>query len=118
MMYSVDLTREELLSLIKERSVKLSNGCSIVTKRSWKSWHNGYPGITKYNDGCPTFTTLARIVNNTEKGLVTRHLCHRKACIDEDHLISGTKEDNLRDNDYRPFEMPLTYDDFYDTIPA
>ena len=33
-----------------------------------------------------------------EKGEVTRHLCHNKACVEVTHLAPGTARDNYLDN--------------------
>lgn len=34
-------------------------------------------------------------------GLIVRHRCHNRKCIDPDHLLSGTRADNVRDRTER-----------------
>ncbi len=100
----MNLTREEAISIIVERSIP-KNGCLILTTENWNKWREGYPTIRWKGKEM----TVARFVCGTKGKLVTRHKCHNKACIDPLHLMIGTSEDNWNDNKYSPFKMPIHY---------
>ena len=44
-------------------------------------------------------------------GKVTRHTCANRACINTDHLLSGTQEDNMHDMDGMGRRVSLTGSD-------
>ena len=107
--YAVVMSVYEIINLAIACTTKNSDGCMVLTDDTWDLWLEGYPAV-QYTKGPRLPTTLARIINETPKGLVTRHRCHNKACINRDHLISGTRLENSKDNNYPPFTMPLHYD--------
>ncbi len=44
---------------------------------------------------------LFRRYGSQPSSIVSRHTCDRKFCINPDHIIPGTHQDNLRDRDER-----------------
>ena len=107
--YAVVMSVYEIVNLARACAVRNEDGCLLLSADTWDLWLEGYPAV-QYTKGPRLPTTLARIINNTPKGLVTRHRCHRKACIEKDHLVSGTRQENSNDNKYEAFTMPLHYD--------
>lgn len=73
------------------------NNCLLVT---CKSISNGYVKVS-YKKRAYTLAKLilADKLNKNYDTLDTcRHICHNKSCINPDHLIEGTRSDNIKDN--------------------
>jgi hypothetical protein len=49
---------------------------------------------------------LARRHKSIPSGMVARHTCDRKWCINPNHIIIGTHADNMRDRDERHLRKP------------
>ena len=76
--------------------MELPNGCWICV--SHKPGHNGYPR-TRHNG---IMTEIHRIVfadrkGMIPKGVVIRHSCDNRMCINPYHLLSGSQKDNVND---------------------
>lgn len=72
------------------------NKCQICTSHATNS--RGYPVVRK-NKKC---YLVHRLVYEQHKGaipegLVVRHTCDNRMCINPEHLITGTHQDNMRD---------------------
>lgn len=74
---------------------KDENNCFIVTSHAQTK---GYPSI--WRDG--RTVRMSRFIyeecfGEIPKGLVVRHTCDKPACINPEHLILGTQQDNIND---------------------
>ncbi len=72
------------------------NGCFEIT--SHKPNSNGYSLIRKYGKR----TSIHRFIyeqcfGEIPLGLVVRHKCDNKSCINPEHLLIGTRQDNVND---------------------
>ena len=75
------------------------NGCHICTSHRCSNSGKGYPSIAIKGK----YWTLSRYIytiNKGEipKGLLIRHTCDNKKCINPSHLILGTCKDNKMDS--------------------
>ena len=73
-----------------------ANGCHICTSHRLSS--SGYPHSGRNGKTM----TIARIILEQRigplpRGHETRHTCHVRTCINPDHLLSGTTQDNCQD---------------------
>jgi hypothetical protein len=103
--YSYEETIQWLLSHAKETE----NGCLEFEK--------GFVWLSK--DGYPEFKFYRRTINicrfllykphEWKTNQVTRHRCHNKLCVNIEHLMKGSHQDNWKDNMYEPFTMPVVY---------
>lgn len=74
-------------------------GCHICTSHSTRG---GYPSFQRIVNGCQTNLTLHRFIfqqanGSIPAGMVVRHSCDNTLCINVDHLLLGTRLDNVRD---------------------
>ena len=71
------------------------NGCM-----KWKKYKDklGY-GISYYNKKLIKAHRLSYILNNGDipDGMVIRHNCHNRECVNPNHLLIGTHQDNMND---------------------
>lgn len=87
-------TKEDILNLVNEIQPS-ENGCKI-----WTHTLNdkGYGKISFKNKTCEVHRVLYRCVHGEiKRGLVVRHLCNNRACVNIDHLALGTQKDNAQD---------------------
>jgi HNH endonuclease len=72
------------------------NGCHICTSHTTDS--NGYPQVGINRKRWQLHRYVYTLHNGSiPEGLVIRHTCDVKNCINPDHLIVGTVSDNARD---------------------
>jgi len=75
----------------------------IINNECWEcSSHalnaEGYPTIARDNKCGAMYRYIYRTcVSEIPKGLVVRHICDNRKCINPSHLILGTHEDNVAD---------------------
>lgn len=77
------------------------NECWNCTSHAQRN-HYGYPACTrngKYQNISRHF--YARYKGEIPEGLVVRHTCDNRKCINPDHLILGTHDDNMKDRSER-----------------
>ncbi len=72
------------------------NGCHICTSHARN--HRGYPMMNKnyHNISIPRWLCQQKY-GALKKGIVVRHTCDVPECINPDHLIPGTHQDNMND---------------------
>jgi hypothetical protein len=96
---------DELKNKIYEKSIiaeKTDTDVNQTPCRIWKggSIHGGY-GRIRYNYNCYfAHVIICEWKNGKVKkpdGLVTRHLCNNKLCIEENHLEFGSPQQNMVD---------------------
>ncbi len=80
----------------KKIDFREENGCFICTFHAVGA--QGYPVIRKYRKN----TTVARFIYEECFGpipaeLILRHTCDNRQCINPEHLILGTRYDNMQD---------------------
>lgn len=81
---------------MKEITYKEVNGCWICTSHTTDS--NGYPQVGVKGKRWQLHRHVYTLYNgDIKEGMVIRHTCDVKNCINPDHLIVGTKKDNARD---------------------
>lgn len=88
-------TKEQALHNLFADAERTATGCLIPSKKPMPA---GY--IQVRYDGIPDYAH--RLVYEFNKGkvatgLVVRHSCHNKACIELEHLVVGTHADNVQD---------------------
>ncbi len=81
----------------KPREIKIEflideNGCHICT--SHKKNDNGYPACKR---GLISRFLYEKNFGPIEKGKVLRHSCDNRMCININHLLVGTHQDNVKD---------------------
>ena len=90
------LGHDELITLFLEQAVR-EGECLILDSRTYG---RKYP-VARI-DGKQT--RISRFLVSKREGRellsseIVRHLCHRPACINEKHLVLGTRKDNRQDN--------------------
>lgn len=87
-------TKEEMIKIMNDIEPD-ENGC-----KNWPFTLNskGYGKISFKNKACEAHRVIYRCVHGEiKKGLVVRHLCNNKKCINIDHLALGTPRDNMQD---------------------
>lgn len=93
----------------KEQRIKLNfyideNGCFICT--SHKPGCHGYPQINyKRTTSRAHRMVYEEMFGEIPKGLVVRHKCDNKLCINPEHLELGTIADNAHDIDERGYRL-------------
>lgn len=72
------------------------NGCFICD--SHKPGAHGYPQVRHKGRSSPAHRRIyEECFGDIKKGLVVRHRCDNKLCINPEHLLIGTRADNVRD---------------------
>jgi hypothetical protein len=64
---------------------------------------NGYGTVSAFYPGLSSYWQAHRLSyflfnGNLTPGLMVRHICHNKICVNPDHLKQGTAKDNSDDN--------------------
>jgi len=73
-----------------------SNGCWNIT--SHKPLRSGYVQLNRGEDrGLAHRVHYVKYKGEIPKGLIVRHTCDNRLCINPDHLIVGTYKDNMQD---------------------
>ena len=82
---------------MKEIKFKVKkNGCHICTSHCVDE--EGYVICTKKGKTSPIYRFIYRFYKGEpKKGMVIRHTCDNRKCINPEHLIIGTHQDNVRD---------------------
>lgn len=79
-----------------KRYVVQPNGCwtwtGSVDHRGYGVFH-----LLKQSDGAHR-NSFRMYKGEIPKGLVVRHLCHNKLCVNPDHLLTGTYKENMQDS--------------------
>lgn len=71
-----------------------NTGCILWTGRMLP---NGY-GVTRHLGKWETTHRLSFIIHKGHpQGLHVRHICDHKLCMNPDHLVSGTHDENMQD---------------------
>ena len=83
--------------MLKEIKFKVKkNGCHVCTSHC--SDEKGYVVCTKDGKTKPIYRYIYRFYKGEpKKGMVIRHTCDNRRCINPQHLIIGTHQDNVRD---------------------
>jgi len=85
--------RERFLSKVEK-----SDGCWLWRASMYKS---GYGGFSYNKDSILSHRFSYCLHNNCEldsiKGLIIRHSCHNRHCVNPSHLSTGTHQDNMDD---------------------
>ena len=68
-----------------------------------RRWINGR---MEYEHRLVLETKLGRPI---EDGMVTRHLCHEKRCVEAEHLVESTNSENMLDSDVEHTGTAETY---------
>jgi len=103
--------RDETIEWLISHSKETDNGCLELETGFWNNYNeNGYPIISWNGRKISMCRFICFEPDEWKSDLVTRHKCHRKTCINPDHLIKGTHLENKRDNYYEPFMMPEHHD--------
>ena len=86
---------QELKSYIEERAVKVPKGCWLWSLRRDR---HGY-GCANYKGKTVGAHRLSYMAHNGEipKGMLVRHTCDIRECVNPEHLQIGTHSDNMRD---------------------
>jgi hypothetical protein len=73
-----------------------SNGCFICTSR--RPYVNGYPHLTKNGKRKSVHRLIyEECFGEIPDGLVIRHKCDNRLCMNPEHLETGTHQDNFND---------------------
>jgi hypothetical protein len=104
-------SREETIDWLLSNTIVGYNGCLILKKDFWSVYTAGYPIISWNGKRLSICRFICFEPDEWRSNLVTRHRCHRKDCINPNHLMQGSNSDNIRDNSYAPFAMPEVYDE-------
>ncbi len=82
---------------MKEIKYKINkNGCHICTSHSIDD--HGYVVCRREGKRRPIYRHIYRWYKGTPKrGMVIRHTCDNRKCINPNHLIIGTHQDNVKD---------------------
>lgn len=83
--------------MAKEIKFKVNkNGCHICTSHCVDG--EGYVTCMREGKTRPIYRHIYRFYKGApRKGLVIRHTCDNRRCINPDHLIIGTHQDNVKD---------------------
>lgn len=90
--------RKTPLELLKRYTIDISTGCHNWQGRKDK---DGYGRVNTAKYGTIRTNRLAYMlyVGEIPQGLLIRHLCNNRACINPNHLASGTNQDNMDDRE-------------------
>ncbi len=82
---------------MKEIKFKVNkNGCHICTSHCVDG--EGYVICMRNGKRRPIYRHIYRLYRDAPiKGMVIRHTCDNRQCINPDHLILGTHQDNVQD---------------------
>jgi hypothetical protein len=104
-------SREETIEWLLSHTVVVDDSCLVFEEDFWGYYRNEYPRISWNGKDISVCRFICFEPHEWCSNLVTRHRCHRKACINPEHLMQGSTSDNMRDNQYEPFAMPEVYDE-------
>ena len=95
--YTLKMINDRMKQKILTNYVVNSNGCW-----EWKGrlLRLGYGAISGNKQTNLVVHRLSWMLHNNQDwpiGLETRHMCHNRRCINPDHLVPGTREENLDD---------------------
>ncbi len=76
--------------------VKRDNGCHDCVSHTPNS--NGYP-VIHWNGKCSHMSRwlYEMVFGELEEGLIVRHTCDNPLCLNIDHFVVGTTDDNVAD---------------------
>lgn len=82
------------------RYLESSEGCWVVQGRKFKHTDdNTYAVVTRNGKNQRLHRYVYKLYKGEiPNGMVVRHLCHNKSCINPEHLEIGTQKDNVHDN--------------------
>jgi hypothetical protein len=94
-------------TIFAERVTLTENGCWLWTGCVSSS---GY-AITKFGGKVQTGHRLSYSLYNGEipVGMVVRHLCNNKTCVNPEHLMIGTQKDNMNDGKWTKRGKGMVY---------
>lgn len=94
-------TEKQVLEMLFEKSVFNE----VTACREWKGYvrQSGYGEVgvkflSKWNHVRVHRLAWMLMRGDIPKGLQLRHLCHNKICINTEHLMPGTSQENIQDN--------------------
>lgn len=91
------MSKAEVMAYELSRAIP-DNGC-LITKAALTG--AGYGAVTLRGQlvALHRLSLETRLGRSLQKGEQANHTCHRRACINPDHLYAGTQQDNIRDRD-------------------
>lgn len=85
------------IKMLKEIKYKINkNDCYVCTSHSLDS--EGYVSCKRNGKKMPIYRHIYRFFKGApKKGMVIRHTCDNRRCINPNHLVLGSHQDNVKD---------------------